>query len=64
MVLKFQNYTTVYSFKTTKLSNDNLSMIGDTRVDRGSSVGIASRYGLDDSRIESLPIPVAAQSKA
>ena len=31
---------------------------------RDSSVGIASRYGLDGPGIESLPIPVAAQSKA
>ena len=34
------------------------------RVARDSSVGIATRYGLNGPGIESLPIPVAVRSKA
>ena len=33
-------------------------------VGRDSVVGIATRYGLEGPGIESLPIPVAARSKA
>jgi hypothetical protein len=53
-----------FSFNTYKNHSDSLFFYALLPGDSDSSLGKATRYGLDGPGVESLPIPVAARSKA